>query len=185
MKFKFNVNITQEDYIEFNKIVMTETPAGKKSSKISSLIFIAVCVILVLLTLVNSKFSGVGFIVTGILIIAFLLVYLTLNKAINNLAIKATVKSLTKIKGKLPYSENSVLEFYDDVFVEITDDNKSEMKYSAIENVFVNEKLVVLFINSMQAYIVPTRSFESIEQKNSFIEFLNERKNKNSVLKRV
>ena len=50
------------------------------------------------------------------------------------------------------------------------------MKYSAIENVFVNEKLVVLFINSIQAYIVPTRSFESIEQKNSFIEFLNERK---------
>ena len=34
MKFKFNVNITQEDYIEFNKIVMTETPVGKKSNKI-------------------------------------------------------------------------------------------------------------------------------------------------------
>lgn len=173
MKFKFNVNITQEDYIELNRIVMTETPAGKKSSKISNLVFIAVCVILVLFTLVTSKFSGEGFIVTGVLIIAFLLVHLTLNKAINNLAIKATAKSLTKIKGKLPYSEHSVLEFYDDVFVEITDDNKSEMKYSAIENVFVNENLVVLFINSMQAYIVPTRSFESNEQKNSLVAFLN------------
>ena len=185
MKFKFNVNITQEDYIEFNKIVMAETPVGKKSNKISNLIFIAVCVILVLFTLVNSNFSGEGFIVTGILIIAFLLVHLTLNKAINNLAMKTTVKSLTKIKGKLPYSENSVLEFYDDVFIEITDDNKSEMKYSAIENVFVNEKMVVLFINSIQAYIVPTRSFESIEQKNSFMEFLNERKKWKLVLKRV
>ncbi len=173
MKFKFNVNITQEDYIELNRIVMTETPAGKKSSKISNLVFIAVCVILVLFTLVTSKFSGEGFIVTGVLIIAFLLVHLTLNKAINNLAIKATAKSLTKIKGKLPYSEHSVLEFYDDIFVEITDDNKSEMKYSAIENVFVNENLVVLFINSMQAYIVPTRSFESNEQKNSLVAFLN------------
>lgn len=173
MKFKFNVNITQEDYIELNRIVMTETPAGKKSSKISNLVFIAVCVILVLFTLVTSKFSGEGFIVTGVLIIAFLLVHLTLNKAINNLAIKATAKSLTKIKGKLPYSEHSVLEFYDDIFVEITGDNKSEMKYSAIENVFVNENLVVLFINSMQAYIVPTRSFESNEQKNSLVAFLN------------
>ena len=176
MKFKFNVNITQEDYIEFNKIVMAETPVGKKSSKISSLIFIAVCVILVLFTLVNSKFSGVGFIVTGILIIAFLLVYITLNKAINNLAMKTTVKSLTKIKGKLPYSENSVLEFYDDVFVEITDENKTESKYSAIENIIVNENLVVLFINSMQAYIVPTRSFESIEQKNSLVRFIGEKR---------
>ncbi len=89
---------------------------------------------------------------------------------------KTTVKSLTKIKGKLPYSENSVLEFYDDVFIEITDDNKSEMKYSAIENVFVNEKMVVLFINSIQAYIVPTRSFESIEQKNSLVRFIGEKR---------
>ena len=176
MKFKFNVNITQEDYIEFNKIAMTQTPAGKKSNKISNLIYIAVCVILVLFTLVNSNFSGEGFIVTGVLIIAFLLVYLTLNKVINNLAIKATVKSLTKIKGKMPYSENSVLEFYDDVFVEITDDNKSEVKYSAIENVFVDEKFVILFINSMQAYIVPTRSFESETQKNSLVQFVNEKR---------
>jgi hypothetical protein len=176
MKFKFNVNITQEDYIELNRIVMTETPAGKKSSKISNLIFISVCAILVLFTLITSKFSGEGFIATGVLIIAFLLVHLTLNKTINNLAVKATVKSLTKIKGKLPYSENSVLEFYDDVFVEITDENKTESKYSAIENIIVNENLVVLFINSMQAYIVPTRSFESIEQKNSLVEFLNEKR---------
>ncbi len=178
MKFKFNVNITQEDYIELNKVVMTQTPAGKKSSKISNFIFAAVCAILVLFILITSEFSGKGFILTGVLIIAFLLVHLTLNKTINNLAIKATVKSLTKIKGKLPYSENSVLEFYDDVFVEITDDNKSEVKYSAIENVFVNETFVVLFINSMQAYIVPTRSFESNEQKNSLVEFLNGKTNK-------
>ena len=173
MKFKFNVNITQEDYIELNRIVMSETPAGKKSSKMSNLIFISFCVIAVLVTLTIYNFSGKAFIAAGVLIIAFLLVHLTLNKTITNLAVKGTVKSLTKIKGKLPYSEHSVLEFYDDVFVEITDDNKSEMKYSAIENVFVNENLVVLFINSMQAYIVPTRSFESIEQKNSLVEFLN------------
>ena len=173
MKFKFNVNITQEDYIELNRIVMTETPAGKKSSKISNLIFISVCAILVLFTLITSKFSGEGFIATGVLIIAFLLVHLTLNKTITNLAVKATVKSLTKIKGKLPYSEHSVLEFYDDFFVEFTDDNKSEMKYSAIENVIVNENMVILLINSLQGYIVPTRSFESIEQKNSLVEFLN------------
>ena len=176
MKFKFNVNITQEDYIEFNKIAMTQTPAGKKSAKMSTFIFIAVCAVLVLFTLTTSKFSGESFIVTGVLIIAFLLVHLTLNKTITNLAVKGTVKSLTKIKGKLPYSEHSVLEFYDDVFVEITDGNKSEVKYSAIENVFVDEKFVILFINSMQAYIVPTRSFESETQKNSLVQFVNEKR---------
>lgn len=178
MKFKFNVNITQEDYIELNRLVMTETPAGKKSSKMSTFIFIVICAVLVLFTLTTYNFSGEGFIVTGVLIIAFLLVHLTLNKTITNLAVKVTAKSLTKIKGKLPYSENSVLEFYDDVFVEITDENKTESKYSAIENVIVNENMVVLFINSMQGYIVPTRSFQSLEQKNSLVEFLNSKTKK-------
>ena len=85
MKFKFNVNITQEDYIELNKLVMTETPAGKKSSKMSNLIFILFCVIAVLVTLTTYNFSGTAFIAAGVLIIAFLLVNLTLNKKINNL----------------------------------------------------------------------------------------------------
>jgi hypothetical protein len=177
MKFKFNVNITQEDYIELNKLVMTETPDGKKSSKMSNLIFILFCVIAVLVVLTTYNFSGEAFIAVGVLIIAFLLVNLTLNKKINNLAVKVTVKSLTKIKGKLPYSENSVLEFYDDFFVEITDENKTESKYSAIENVVVNERMVVLFINSMQGYIVTERSFASPEQKNDFVQFLNDKMN--------
>jgi hypothetical protein len=177
MKFKFNVNITQEDYIELNKLVMTETPVGKKSSKMSNLIFILFCVIAALVILTTYNFSGEAFIAVGVLIIAFLLVNLTLNKKINNLAVKATVKSLTKIKGKLPYSENSVLEFYDDVFVEITDENKTESKYSAIENVIVNERMVVIFINSMQGYIVTERSFASPEQKNDFVQFLNDKMN--------
>jgi hypothetical protein len=156
---------------------MTETPVGKKSSKMSNLIFILFCVIAALVILTTYNFSGEAFIAVGVLIIAFLLVNLTLNKKINNLAVKATVKSLTKIKGKLPYSENSVLEFYDDVFVEITDENKTESKYSAIENVIVNERMVVIFINSMQGYIVTERSFASPEQKNDFVQFLNDKMN--------
>ena len=86
------------------------------------------------------------------------------------------VKSISKLKGKKPYTEKAVLEFYDDVFIEITDENKNEVKYSAIENVFVNEKIVLVFINGMEAYILPTRNFETNEQKSSFVEFLNSKR---------
>ncbi len=177
MKFKFNINITQEDYIEFNKAIISETPMGKKLSKIEKIFFATLFCVLILIVLTKNDFSDKGFSMAFCLIIAFVIV-LFLTKPINNIANKISVKSLTKIKGKLPYSENSVLEFYDDVFVEITDDNKNEIKYSAIENVFVNENLVVLFINSAQAYILPIRSFESNEQKNSLVEFLNGKTNK-------
>ena len=33
MNFRFNVHLTQQDYLEFNKIVMYEMPAGKKIVK--------------------------------------------------------------------------------------------------------------------------------------------------------
>ena len=80
------------------------------------------------------------------------------------------------MKGKPPYTEHSVIEFYDDIFVETSEDNKTEMKYSAIENVFVNDKLVAIFINKMQAYILPVASFESKEQMISLVRFISEKR---------
>ena len=50
------------------------------------------------------------------------------------------------------------------------------MKYSAIENVFVNDKLVAIFINKMQAYILPVASFESKEQMASLVRFISEKR---------
>lgn len=174
MKFRFNVNITPEDYLEFNRIVMSEMPAGKKLIKKERIIisvFTALCIILILL---NEKGSDLIVAVVALLLSA-ILVQVLITPGMK-LFVKLNIKSLTKTQGKMPYTEHSVIEFYDEVFVETSEDNKTEMKYSAIENVFVNDKLVAIFINKMQGYILPVASFESKEQMISLVRFIGEKR---------
>ena len=71
------------------------------------------------------------------------------------------------------YSPVSEIEFYDESFVEITPDNKTEQKYSAIERVsVVTDKVVYIHVNNVMSYILPLSCFESKEQYNNFLYFV-------------
>ena len=71
------------------------------------------------------------------------------------------------------YSPASEIEFYDESFVEITPDNKTEQKYSAIERVSViTDNVVYIHVNNVMSYILPLSCFESREQYNNFLDFV-------------
>ena len=71
------------------------------------------------------------------------------------------------------YSPVSEIEFYDESFVEITPDNKTEQKYSAIERVsVVTDKVVYIHVNNVMSYILPLTCFESKEQYDTFLDFV-------------
>ena len=90
----------------------------------------------------------------------------------NKWILKSNIKSL-KAKGKMGYSPVSEIEFYDESFVEITPDNKTEQKYSAIERVSViTDKVVYIHVNNVMSYILPLSCFESKEQYNNFLDFV-------------
>ena len=71
------------------------------------------------------------------------------------------------------YSPIAEMEFYDESFIEITPDNKTEQKYSAIERVSViADKVVYIHVNNVMSYILPLSCFESKEQYNNFLDFV-------------
>ncbi len=73
----------------------------------------------------------------------------------------------------MPFSQSSVIEFYDNLFCEKTPDNKTENNYSSIEQIYIVENTVIyIYVNNIMAYIIPKKSFESESQYESFIEFL-------------
>ena len=127
--------------------------------------------ILFLLSLFGGEFSAAAWI--GIIPYAILLVLfeLLLNPLLCWI-LKSNIKSL-KSKGKMGYSPVSEIEFYDESFVEITPDNKTEQKYSAIERVSViTDKVVYIHVNNVMSYILPLSCFESKEQYNNFLDFM-------------
>jgi hypothetical protein len=153
---------------------MSEMPAGKKLIKKERIIISVFTVFCVILILLNKEGSDLIVAVVALLL-SVILVQILITPGMK-LFVKLNVTSLTKTQGKMPYTEHSVIEFYDDIFVETSEDNKTEMKYSAIENVFVNDKLVAIFINKMQAYIIPVVSFKSNEEMLSLVRFISEKR---------
>ena len=170
--FKFNVNLTDNDYLEYNKFWNFRSHYGKHQLITMRIVLAVVIGIFMIAVLIMNGFSTDGFI--GIIPLAILLALMEIFlKRYVTYTLKAQLNSLKK-KGKVAYSPVSTLEFYDDYLVEITESNKTEQKYSSIERVsVVRGRAVYLHVNSLMAYILPISAFDNKEQFDSFIEFFN------------
>jgi len=81
-----------------------------------------------------------------------------------------------KKHGKLPYSNASTIEFYDDYFIELTENTKTEVKYDAVLKIRVNNpKGIYIYQNAIMAYIIPFKAFNSNDEKSEFLNFINQK----------
>lgn len=171
MIFKFNIRLTDEDYLEFNKFWMMRSNYGKKQMLFFRIVLVVMMVIFSFISLYGGGFSAEAFL--GIIPHILLLVLMQLCFApVISFTLKSQIKSLKK-SGKMGYSPNSVMEFYDDCFVEATDENEIKQKYSAIERVSViTGRNIYIHVNNIMAYILPWYCFDDDEQREVFIEFI-------------
>ena len=168
MEFQFNIDLTDKDYIDFNIFWQTKSRYGKK------MLIIFRIILLVLLSLPTlSAICDIGFsaesIISGILLIIIpQLILMPFLKLAAKIQIKALIKN-----GKPPYSPHSVLTFYEDSFTEETEDIKTEVKYSGIDRIsIVENKLIMIHTNSVQAYLLPAICFGSDIKYNLFKDFI-------------
>lgn len=171
MMYKFNIKMTDQDYLEFNKFWMLKSHYGKKQILSFRLIMLVIMLVFCFISLYGGNFSADAFI--GIIPIIILLTLFQLClKPFFVIAFKSTIKNMKK-SGKMPYSANSVIEFYDDEFVEITDENEIKQKYSAIERVsIISGKFIYIHVNNIMAYTMPWCCFDSDKQRDAFVEFI-------------
>jgi len=171
MNCKFDITKTDDDYFEFNKFVSFKTPYGRKQL-LSARIMVAVMFAVMALAVLLINGLSLAFYISAPLLAVALVVYEIMFPRFMEKSIK---KQINKVKesGKLPYSPHSVMEFYDDKFVEITEKERSEILYSSIERVSVNEnKALYLHSDVLRAYIIPLSVFESEAQFNGFLDFI-------------
>ena len=187
MNYKINTTVTDEDYLDYNLFVMTQTPFGKKQLSKSrlflTLLYIAVWLVFVCFA-TTLFFVELGFTVEAVVLLFLLTIVATVIFAIALIVSqisfarsnKAFVKKLLKLhkkQGKMPYSSSADFEFLDEIFIETTPSSKSEIKYSTIESVsIVADKVIYLHANNILAYILPVSCFETKEQYDEFLEFI-------------
>lgn len=174
MKYKFKINISDNDYLEYNKFHMLRSPYGKKSLSSLRLTISVIVIAISLISLISQGFSTDSIIVVAPILVVLVLAQIFLKKFLE-VSIKASVSQLKK-KGKMAYSASTVMEFFDNGFMETAKEQRVEQKYSAVERISVVEgKYVYLHVNNVMAYIIPNSSFESREQYREFIKFMNEK----------
>ena len=171
MRFKFNINLTDQDYFDYNIFWMLKSPYGKKQMlkfRITIAILFAVVSFFALFGGGFSASAWIGIIPYVVLLVLF---ELLLNPFFV-WVLKSNIKSL-KSKGKMGYSPVAEMEFYDERFIEVTPNTKSEQKYSAVERVSViTDKVIYIHVNNVMSYILPMSCFESKKQYDDFLDFV-------------
>ena len=171
MHFKFNINLTDKDYLDYNIFWMLKSPYGKKQIITFRIVFIVLVGAISILSLCGGGFSKEAFI--GIIPYFILLVILQI--ALNPFfvwVLKGNMKALQK-KGKMGYSPVSEMEFYDNSFLETTPTNKTEQTYTSVERISIlADKVIYIHVNNVMSYIIPITFFNSKDEYNDFLKFI-------------
>ena len=177
MLYKFECRTTDDDYYEFNKYHITDSADAKKMALIEKLYAPAIFFIMFIYCIIRGYdwyILAFVFILFSILsVICFFLL-----KPLSLFFLKLHIRFMKK-NGKLPYSDYATLEFFDDYFLETTENTKTEVKYDAVLKVRVNKpKAIYIYQNTVLAYIIPFDAFASDIEREKFIEFIYQKSNK-------
>lgn len=177
MIYRFECKTTDKDYYEFNKYHTTDSPDVKKSGMISKLYVPALLLIMFIYYIIRGDdWYTLSF--AFILFSAVSIVWFFSLKPLLLFFLKLHIKFMKK-NGKLPYSDLAILEFYDDYFLEQTENTKTEVQYNAVFKVRINEpKAIYIYQNAVLAYIIPFDVFGSNAERDEFIDFIHQKTNK-------
>ena len=171
MKYQFDVKLSEQDYLDFNIFHALRSHYGKKQLKSFRIMLTVVLVALCVIFWVGEGFSADTVISIVVITVVFLIFQIFLPKFLK-WSVKTTIKGL-KNNGKMGYSPESVLEFYDDYFIEIMPNKKIEQSYCEIEGAsLVDMKMIYIYENNVAAFMLPVSCFKSKVELDEFIEFL-------------
>lgn len=170
MNFKFNVTMTEQDYLDFNTFVTFNTSQGKRMLILVRALVTVLCLALAFALLLFGDF-GVISIIGAVLIAAMLLCYNLGYKHWITVSLKKQIEKL-KTQGKLPYSAQYTAEFTDVGITETDESCRSEYKYSVIEKISIYGGTVYIHLDAVRAIILPFSCFEAREQYEDFLGFI-------------
>ncbi len=172
MKFRFEVNLTEEDYYRFNCFSLKNAPHSKQMILNLRLL---ICLIFLIVVFNFASIGEVSVLESSITIIVWALFFGILQLLLlpcEKLLLKLQIGSMKK-NGKLPYSAHAVVEFDDDDFTEITETRRIQQAYCNIEKIYVSGgETVYIFVNALSAQILPMSAFGSKAHLDAFIDFI-------------
>lgn len=171
MLYRINTKLSNDDYLDFNLFVNFCTPYGKKQFLKSRLLLTAIPLWVWVLGVLLSHFENIDFIALVVDILLSVIVFFT-TKPFMRFVTKMNCKKMMN-KTKVPFTPEATMEFYNDYFVEESAESRTEVKYTAITQVYlVNSKMIYMFNSAVGGYLIPVSAFATAEEYNGFMNFI-------------
>lgn len=175
MKYRLQMNITEEDLYQCKIFALLHTPAGKQEIRRERIKVAVAFVIWVACAFLFDRYDNLE---------ASLYVYLAVfavMEALWQIFLIKTMKSRTKRNVKRIYKQEEmagktdVLEFYEDGIVELYNQVRTEVEYSSLQRaVIYNNRYLFLLLNT-GGFAIPYTAFQDEAQAAEVVAFLQNR----------
>ncbi|NTV91325.1 MAG: YcxB family protein [Clostridiales bacterium] len=170
MNIKLEYELTKDDYIEFNLFYLKTSPTIAKTLKLQKVVppifFMAAAVGL----WVSTGWSLITMLlVFGLLSIGWVYYY-------PRYFVSVTKKRVSMIvdEGKSKFMPLKVtLEIKKGEIIQRSESGETRAYLNSLESVQESENLVLIFVNTLLAYIIPKKQFANESEKTELIDFLN------------
>ena len=174
--FQFEYQIGDDKYLDFLNYQIKHDKAFKLLLRIISLLIILRPFFILISsyaeyedTAALLKKTMISILVAIVTVIIMRLVAGLIVSPINRLQITHMEK-----KGELPYGDQTTVSFGEDYYVTSTAEITTRRNYSMIDRIADNHD-IYLYTNTLSGLIIPEYVFESKEQKNSFLAYINKK----------
>lgn len=170
--YNFTIQLTEEDYINYNITHFFNAPINKKNKFTMQYITPLIMALLSpLFALLLRRSTGVPpvfvYATFGIAIILYMVRFKHF--------IRATItKNIDKMKksGKLPFDINSTLIFAQDEITGVSENGETKVYYSTLEKIDHDEHAFYIYYSAIQAFIIPFKVFENMKKQEEFKAFI-------------
>ena len=171
--FEFEFDLTLKEYIRYNMYHQSHAPYFKQRNLLSRLgVPIVLLVILIFAIAIKAELKTI--IILAVLFTIISVLYNLLYNQVTARTLNRQVMDLDK-EGRCPYNKHSILKFNNDSLIEISPTEESNVDYDTIEKIVEITGLLLIYISTLNAIIMPVSVFTSQEQKEAFISFLEDR----------
>lgn len=174
MRFELQIKTTEEDFIGFNVFHTIRSVYGKQMTRRMKLLVAGMFALAAVLYFLMKGVTGESVLYAVVLAVVGGLFLLRYDKIFEK-AMGKTVKRMTKT-GKMPYAADSRLEFYEDSFVEITPEGRTERAWSSVERLcLVDGRVWYLYLNNSSALVLPVEQIKAQTDMDALLRFLTEK----------
>lgn len=161
--------------MQFNQYHVIHSQTGKKAILSTKFLYLILTALVILVFYVTAdNFETFLFKAAAMAIVAAIGIIFTKKLILGS--VKRQIKNLKK-SGRLPYSTSSIVIFEAEDIQEITQTSESKTSYCLVEKIILANNAVYIYFSVAQAFIIPDRYFETMQEKQSLLQLLKQKTN--------